>query len=227
MKFEERMKALEVPLLDVRFLLDRRYPKDYTINFVSNHYRLIKEDRNVLFRIACEKKLSEERMKKLVSIDFIKGKSVVMDGYNVLITVESLILGYPVFLCDDGVLKDIRAIFHRYRIKKETKESLEKIKTLLSKYLPKEVIFIFDAQISESGKLSALTREIFEEMNTSVLTSKDADYQVKRHKDNVVATSDGNIMDNVRNIVDIPSHVGEEFGYPYYKPTTMRFCLSG
>ncbi|VUT25959.1 MAG: hypothetical protein MASP_01248 [Candidatus Methanolliviera sp. GoM_asphalt] len=225
MKFEERLKALEMPLLDVRFLLDRRYPKDSAINFVSNHYRLIKEDRNILFRIACEKKLSEDRMKKLVPIDLIKGKSVVMDGYNVLITVESLILGYPVFLCDDGVLKDVRAIFHRYRIKKETKESLEKIKILLSKYLPKEVIFIFDAQISESGKLSALAREIFEEVNGSALTSKDADCQVRRHKDDMVATSDGNIMDNVINIVDIPFHVAEEFGYSYYKPTTTRFCL--
>jgi hypothetical protein len=223
MNFEERLKALERPLSDVRFLLDRDYPKNSAINFVSNHYRLVKEDRNIIFRIACEKKLSEDRIKKLVPIDLIKGKCVVIDGYNVLITVESLILGYPVFLCDDGVLKDTRAIFHRYKMKKETKEVIEKIRILLSKYLPKEVLFIFDAQISGSGKLSATVREIFKGMNTSVSTSKNADGQMTRHKDDVVATSDGNIIDNVINIVDIPLHVGEEFGYPYYKPATVRF----
>jgi hypothetical protein len=38
-----------------------------------------------------------------------------MDGHNTLITTESLLAGYPVYLYDDGFLRDSQGFFKSYK----------------------------------------------------------------------------------------------------------------
>lgn len=224
MDISEILRRLEAPLLDIRYLLDRKYPKKSAITYVSNRYGLTKDERNILVRIACEKDISNDRMRKLVSIEFIRDKNLFIDGYNVLITVESLILGYPVFLCDDGILKDVRSLFRRYKIGFMTKEALSMIEMITSKYTPKEIVIIFDSQISRSGDLSKMARDIFDKDNCLVFTSKDTDKEIMENsREGIIATSDGIIIDNVDNVLDIPVHIADEFKYNFYIPTKVRY----
>ncbi|BDC36309.1 MAG: DUF434 domain-containing protein [Candidatus Methanoliparum thermophilum] len=218
------LTRLEDPILDVRYLLDRKYPKKSVITYVSNHYGLTKDDRNILARIACKKDVADDRKRKVVSIESIYNKKLFIDGFNVLITVESLILGYPVFLCDDGILKDVRSLFHRYKMGLMTREALYKIETITSKYNPKEILIIFDSQISKSGELSKLTRDIFNKDNCFVFISKNTDKDIiENSKKEIVATSDGIIIDNVEKVIDIPIYIANEFKYNYYIPTRARY----
>jgi len=221
------MKPLEAPILDIRYLIDRKYPKKSVITYVSNHYGLTKDERYILTRITCEKNISNDRKRKLVPIQGIEDRTLLIDGYNVLITIESMILGYPVFLCDDGMLKDARSLFHKYKINPTTKKALSMIETITSMYDPKKTIIIFDSQISRSGDLSKMTRDIFDENNCLVFTSKDTDKELiknsKKSKKAVTATSDGVIIDNVENVLDIPIHIAGEFKYNFYIPTEIRY----
>lgn len=224
MDISEILRRLEAPLLDIRYLLDRKYPKKSAITYVSNRYGLTKDERNILTRIACEKDISNDRKRKLVSIEFIRDKNLFIDGYNVLITVESLILGYPVFLCDDGILKDVRSLFRRYKIGFMTKEALSMIEMITSKHTPKEIVIIFDSQISRSGDLSKMARDIFDKDNCLVFTSKDTDKEIMENsRKGIIATSDGMIIDNVDNVLDIPVHIADEFKYNFYIPTKVRY----
>jgi len=224
MDISEILRRLEAPLLDIRYLLDRKYPKKSAITYVSNRYGLTKDERNILTRIACEKDISNNRKRKIVSIEFIRDKNLFIDGYNVLITVESLILGYPVFLCDDGILKDVRSLFRRYKIGFMTKEALSMIEMITSKYTPKEIVIIFDSQISRSGDLSKMARDIFDKDNCLVFTSKDTDKEIMENsRKGIIATSDGMIIDNVDNVLDIPVHIADEFKYNFYIPTKVRY----
>ncbi|HIH78564.1 MAG TPA: DUF434 domain-containing protein [Halobacteria archaeon] len=224
MDISEILRRLEAPLLDIRYLLDRKYPKKSAITYVSNRYGLTKDERNILVRIACEKDISNDRKRKLVSIEFIQDKNLFIDGFNVLITVESLILGYPVFLCDDGILKDVRSLFRRYKIGFITKEALSMIEMITSKYTPKEIVIIFDSQISRSGDLSKMARDIFDKDNCLVFTSKDTDKEIMENsRKGIIATSDGIIIDNVDNVLDIPVHIADEFKYNFYIPTKVRY----
>jgi len=224
MDISEILRRLEAPLLDIRYLLDRKYPKKSAITYVSNRYGLTKDERNILTRIACEKDISNDRKRKIVSIEFIRDKNLFIDGYNVLITVESLILGYPVFLCDDGILKDVRSLFRRYKIGFITKEALSMIEMITSKYTPKEIVIIFDSQISRSGDLSKMARDIFDKDNCLVFTSKDTDKEIMENsRKGIIATSDGIIIDNVDNVLDIPVHIADEFKYNFYIPTKVRY----
>lgn len=224
MDISEILRRLEAPLLDIRYLLDRKYPKKSAITYVSNRYGLTKDERNILTRIACEKDISNNRKRKIVSIEFIRDKNLFIDGYNVLITVESLILGYPVFLCDDGILKDVRSLFRRYKIGFMTKEALSMIEMITSKHTPKEIVIIFDSQISRSGDLSKMARDIFDKDNCLVFTSKDTDKEIMENsRKGIIATSDGIIIDNVDNVLDIPVHIADEFKYNFYIPTKVRY----
>ena len=103
--------CLREAAVDVRYLADRGYPKASSIRFVSDHYRLPEEERFVLARVVVTCKITGIRRKKALSLDEIKGRALWVDGYNVVITTESLLKGLPVYQCDDGVLRDAQGDF--------------------------------------------------------------------------------------------------------------------
>ena len=55
-----------------------------------------------------ESKLACSRKAKALPLEALRERVVFVDGYNVLITVESLLAGYPIYQCDDGFLRDTR-----------------------------------------------------------------------------------------------------------------------
>jgi hypothetical protein len=191
---------------DARYLLNRGYPKDYAIRFVSDHYRLVQEERFVLMRAVVPVYLSQERQSKLLPVDALSGRAVLVDGYNVLITVESLIAGAPVYSCDDGFLRDVKGIFHRYKTGELTEKALDEILGLLNQ--TSQVLVLLDRQISMSGNLAAQIRRKMAEKGIlgSSKTSLQVDYRLKEAKD-VVATADGHIVDAVSKVVDLPAEI--------------------
>ena len=89
---------------DFRYLLNRGYNRNSSLKLVSDRYNLSKDERNFLIRAVFSDREAEERRKKLVNIEEIRGKRVVIDGYNVLITVENVLKGENIIFCDDGLL---------------------------------------------------------------------------------------------------------------------------
>jgi hypothetical protein len=100
---------------DLRYLLNRGYPRETAVRVVSNHYCLSSEERHLLSRCVFSREEGEEHRRKLVRLEGVRGRTLGVDGYNVLITCESLLGGYPVIRCDDGLLRDLRAVRGKYR----------------------------------------------------------------------------------------------------------------
>ncbi|MEA1945186.1 MAG: DUF434 domain-containing protein [Euryarchaeota archaeon] len=196
---------------DIRYLLSRGYPRTGAIRFVCNHYRLVNRDRHILTRAVIEPAIASSRIRKKLSCNDIKGKDLMIDGYNVIIATESVISGEPVFLCDDGFLRDIRGVFRNY--KNPEKRICRQILEILSEHQPNSVTFLFDSQISKSGVLARYIRGLFFEYSLSgdARTSRHVDFDLK-HCDSIVATGDGNIIDEVRSVVDIPGCICEKLG---------------
>lgn len=199
--------------VDVRYLADRGYPKASAIRFVSDHYRLPEDERFVLARVVVTCKIAEDRRKKALSLEEIKGRVLWVDGYNVVITTESLLKGLPVYQCDDGVLRDAQGIFKSYRASWVTILAQIKILEVLAEASPARTEFIFDQQISMSGNL---TSEIREEMRTRSLegtarTARDVDRLLK-DTSAVVATGDGNIIDAAAAVLDLPLEIARREG---------------
>lgn len=143
-------------------------------------------------------------------MDELRGRTIAIDGYNVLITVESLIVGAPVYLCDDGFFRDTRGIFRRYRSSDHTILALREILSILKESKLGRAEVLLDQQISKSGELAAEIREMMAsfEVPGCAKTEKDVDKRLKL-ANSPVATGDGAIIDVAGEVVDLPAEVAK------------------
>jgi hypothetical protein len=195
---------------EVRYLLDRDYPSGPAIRFVSDHHRLPQESRFVLTRVTVPSALAASRKDKQIFVRGLWGRTIAIDGYNVLITVESLIVGAPVYLCDDGFLRDTRGIFRRYRSSDQTTLALNEILSILKEAGVGRAEVLLDQQISKSGTLAARIRYMMAEHDVPgcAKTAKETDRRLKLAS-SPVATGDGAIIDAVTEVVDLPAEVAK------------------
>ena len=152
--------------------------------------------------------VATSRKGKRIAASELSGQTVAIDGYNVLITVESLISGAPVYLCDDGFLRDTRGIFRRYRSSDHTTLALREILSVLKESNVGMAEILLDQQISRSGTLAAKVREMMADYAVfgCATTAKDVDRRLKLI-DHPVATGDGAIIDETSKVVDLPFEV--------------------
>lgn len=189
-------------VIDVRYLLERGYPQKGAVSFVCNHYRLDEEARHLLSRVVLAKAISEKRKAKFLPCDEIKGNNIVIDGYNILIGMES-ILEKKAYLCDDGVIRDIKGTFRNYKDSESTEAAIDTLLQFLKENKPDYVCFLLDSQISRSGLLAKKLREKLSDfgLKGDASTSKHVDYDLKNSKD-IIASSDGVIIDTAEKVVN-------------------------
>ncbi len=192
---------------DLYLLLNRGYPKPYALRFVGDHYGLKNQERYTLSRTVFPKDYILETKRKKTSLKEIKGKEVFVDGYNVIITTESVLMG-KTFISMDGVLRDIRNVSKKHRITNETIESVDLVLNLLEKYQPSYTQFYLDKMMSKSGKLSEIIREGMEDRDiqgdSETILSVD---HVLKNKDGIIATNDSAIILEVKKFIDLPSKI--------------------
>jgi hypothetical protein len=202
-------EELRDAVCDLRYLLERGYKRKAAVDYVSNRYRLPTADRNLLLRAVYPRVEAAEHRRKLVGAPDIRGEEVLIDGYNVLITVEALLQGRTLVLCDDGYLRDTSAVYGKYRIDEGTLSALDAILGFLKKY-SLHPVFIFDSQVSRSGELCGLIRERLREhgLPGDARTATQADKTLRRSgREKVISTSDTAVIKNAGRILDIPSHI--------------------
>jgi len=219
-KGEELFKEkLLKPARDIRSILRWGYPKFSTIRFVADHFQLSLEERHILTRVIMTPDKIVSRINKKVACTNIKDRNLLLDGYNVLLSVDSLLKKEPMWFCDDGYIRDTRYYFSKAKQAEDIEEALEAILGFLSETGPKSVFFLLDSQISRSGELAGFIRHKLKEYGISgeAKTSKVVDYELKVEggslENNIIlATSDGIIIDSVLEVLDIPACLMEKMG---------------
>jgi hypothetical protein len=203
--------SFEKAAADIRYLLDRGYPQKSAVGFVCSHYRLDMEARYLLSRTVLAHEVAERRRNKFLTCSKIEGSSIVIDGYNIIIGMESII-EKKAYLCDDGVIRDIKGAFRSYRVSSNTEEAVGLIFEFLKEMKPENVVFLLDAQISKSGMLARMLREKLEAagLRGDARTSKHVDYDLKCCGE-IVASSDGVIIDEAERVVNFLRCVVERF----------------
>ncbi len=199
----------------MRYLVNRGYPKESSIRFVSDHHRLPEEQRFVLSRVVVSAEAARPRRRKAVPVEALRSQEVVVDGYNVLISIESLLGGRPVYRCDDGFLRDTQGIFRSYRTSDLTAPALQEMLSLLAGAGPGSVLILLDQQMSMSGLLAAHMREMMAELGLpgTARTARDVDHLLKSSRA-IVATADGNVIDAIDRVIDLPCEIARMRGLP-------------
>jgi hypothetical protein len=197
----EKIKAASE---DFRYLLDRGYRRSTALNFICGHYKLKKPERNILVRTVYSKKEIKDHKRRLISIEKIKGKAVVVDCYNVLIGTECVLGRGQIIESQDGFHRDSLGIFGRYKYSLYTEPAIEKILTTLKKNEPKEVLFLLDSQVSKSGDLALFIRRKMGEagLKGDAITTHNVDFEIKT-RNQIAATSDTAIIEKVKKVVDL------------------------
>lgn len=207
------------PARDIRSILRWGYPKFATIRFVADHSQLSVEERHILTRVIMPPDKVVSRINKKVACKGIENRDILLDGYNVLLSVDSLLKNEPMWFCDDGYIRDTRYYFSKAKQAEDIEDALDSVLKFLSEAHSKSVIFLLDAQISRSGELAGFIRRKMKEEGISgeARTSKTADFELKAAGKNpennlIVASSDGIIIDSVLQVLDIPACLMEKMG---------------
>lgn len=194
--------SIEDAAIDIRYLLNRGFPQKGAVGFVCDHYRMDSDSRHILSRAVIARSICEKRRLKFLPCDKIRGNKVIIDGYNIIIGMES-ILEKKAILCDDGVIRDIKGVSRNFSTSGNTDHAIELILSFLKEKYPSQVCFLFDSQISKSGSLAGLLREKIDQAGLmgEAGTSRNVDHDLKFSHD-IVASSDGIIIDSAEKVIN-------------------------
>jgi len=194
--------------VDFLYLMDRSYPRASSLQMVGNRYNLDGLHRDLLHRGIFAREEAKQRRKRLVGPEQLVDRKLLVDGHNVLITTESGLAGRPLIAANDGLIRDVAGISHRYRISSLTHEAIDHIFRLLHRHPPGETFFFLDAPIRQSGELAAIFRSALKSWNLTgdAQALKVPEKQLIGGK-GIVASSDSAILDGVEQGFDLAAAV--------------------
>ncbi len=205
---EGRDPVLQQAAQDFRYLLDRGYPREASLNLVGNRYGLNRKARQILHRGVFAPAAARERRAKLRRLSELAGVPLALDGHNVLITLECAFRGMPVVLADDGFFRDIAQLSRAFRFSPETARALELLADFLRVHRPGPVTVLYDAPLSRSGELARRTREVFAARGiTAEVRAVPVPEKELLAFSGAVATSDTHLIDACKDLVDLAGEI--------------------
>ncbi|WXG42717.1 MAG: DUF434 domain-containing protein [Promethearchaeati archaeon SRVP18_Atabeyarchaeia-1] len=199
---------------DLRYLLSRGYSREASVRFVATGHGVTLGERYILMRAVYDDAEAEKRRRKLVSLDEIRGETVSIDGYNLLITVESMLAKKLLVQCDDNITRDVSGVFGKHKITTVTTQALSLILRKLKDHAPKEVRFTYDKQVSKSGELASQTRMMMAEfeLKGTATTALKTDIATLE-SGGVTVSSDSVVVDRAKRILDLAGELARQESY--------------
>ncbi|MEM6766103.1 MAG: DUF434 domain-containing protein [Bacteroidota bacterium] len=203
--------VLNEAVTDMSYLMSRGYSHRSSLKLVGDRYRLHRRQRHALYRASCSDASRSQRADKLLSVSELKDKPVIIDGYNLLISVESALSGGIIIDCRDDTFRDLASVHSTYRTVAETRPAIRLIGQQLQNLCIASAFWLLDAPISNSGRLKLLMEEIAvkEGFQWQIELDNSPDKRIKKEKDSVAITSDGQILDNVCAWTNLHRHIIE------------------
>jgi hypothetical protein len=179
-------------------LLSKGYAINAALNLVGNHYRLNKRQQDALRRAtASVQQINSIKANEIGESD-VKGKTILIDGFNLIISLESALSGAYIFKCADSSFRDLSGVHGTYKRVKQTNNALMLIGEALNFLKPEKVVWILDKPVSNSGRLKTIIQEIALENNTSweVILDNNPDTYIV-NKSEIAISADGWIIEQV------------------------------
>lgn len=153
----EGLRTLQRAAGHVTWLMDQGYRKEAAVRFVGDHFQLSLRQREALTRGLDPSEKIWKRRSKRTSAESLAGKSVIVDGFNTVITLETAFSRGTLIRGRDGAVRDLAGLHGSYRIIPETEQAILLLFGMLKKADVRFVLILLQRQISNSGRL----RELF------------------------------------------------------------------
>ena len=196
---------------DLCWLRSRDYPDRASLKLVGDRYQLRLRQRSALQRCAVAEAAVARRLTRQVEPVAVRGEPLLIDGYNVLLTVEAALGGGVVLQARDGAFRDMAAMSSHFRKVQQTRPALKLIGGHLEELGCEPVHWYLDRPISNSGRLKAVMLEVAAGHGWpwQVELVPDPD-KVLEVSDQIVATADGGILDQGPRWLNLARRVVEE-----------------
>ncbi|MGZ4955493.1 MAG: DUF434 domain-containing protein [Methylobacter sp.] len=202
-------------------MLNRGYARHSVTQLVGDHHQLVKRQRLAISRAACSNISRELRQATCLRIEQIKDRPLVIDGFNLIISVETAMAGGLLLRCCDGCIRDIASIHGTYRQVHETRQAIELIGHVLQAFSPASVLWLFDKPVSNSGRLAEMVRDIANthcwSWQSELIDNPD---QVIRNSCNVAISSDSAILDGGVQWVNLSAYL---ITHHFHEPWLVDF----
>lgn len=203
----ESINTLHTAGEDVYFLLNRDYPIKNAITFVGNRYQLSERQRTALSRVVSPEKSIVSRRERELSAGELSGKTVHIDGFNIIITLETAFSGSTLFRCMDNTIRDLAGLRGSYRLIDKTDIALEVLADALTELDIYKAVFYLDKPVSNSGRLKKKILDSMAERSfmTEVYTENAVD-PILENLENVI-TADAIILDRCGSWFNINDYI--------------------
>ena len=152
--------TLKAAVADLSWLLGRGYAWKSGLKLVGDRHGLTQRQRTAVWRSACSSDAQADRRARARSLESLRGRPLAVDGYNLLITVESALGGGVILVGCDGCYRDLASLHGTYRKVDETLPATMLIGEYLASLSTERAEWFLDSPVSNSGRLRGLLLEV-------------------------------------------------------------------
>ena len=195
-KAQEKIKEA---VTDVSYLLSRGFSEKSSVQLVGNRYKLNARQQKAVQGMSAAAAQVTQRKNTNLTIDQLKDQTVIIDGFNVIIILESFLSGGYVFKGLDNCYRDVSSVHGTYKRVQQTQEALITVGDFLQEAQVKEVIWVFDQPVSNSGRMKMLLGELSRKRTYPWHITLDYNPdKVLAESSHIVASSDAWILDRAQ-----------------------------
>ena len=197
-------------LQDYIFLLEKKYPEKTVLEMVSTRYSLNHFERSMLYRGITTQEIATRRKNKLITIEQLNNRTLHLDLFNVLFTIAAYLRGFPVYLANDGLIRDASESHGKGDWEVHLDKALDLIIEHLHEMEIRSVVIYLD-NLLEFGlaireKLLYMSKSPDPEIE--IVTDPSPDHLVREAKEGIIATSDSTIIDkSTLPVYDLPAFI--------------------
>ncbi|MFP3833539.1 DUF434 domain-containing protein [Chryseobacterium sp. SIMBA_028] len=208
---EKQISKLKLAVEDMQYLLTKGYAEKASSELVGNRYRLKTRQIQVLRGASASDIQIQNRQLKQLSASDLKDKTIYLDGFNVLILLESLLSEAYIFEGVDGCFRDLSGVHGTYKRVNQTLKAVELVAGFFQKNQVQKLVWVFDQPVSNSGRIKQIILDFAMENKLSW----EAELQYNPDKflaesSEIIISSDAWILDHCKEWFNLIEYLIEE-----------------
>jgi hypothetical protein len=207
-KMQDKIKEA---ITDMCYLLSRGYAQKSSIQLVGNKYRLNARQQQAVQGMSASKQQIKKRQSTCVTLNTLKGQDIIIDGFNLIIILESALSQAYIFKGLDNCYRDLSGVYGTYKRVQQTEQALLLIGSVLKQAEVNSVLWVLDKPVSNSGRLKTRLRELAEQeqYNWNIILENNPDKYLAESA-SVIITSDAWILDRAETWCNIAGYLIEQ-----------------
>lgn len=204
----DALPELRTAVAELSWLLERDYSEVAALELVGNRHSLSERQRRAVARCACGDTTRQRRTVRRLEAHELRGRTLLIDGFNCIITLEAAFAGSLVLRGRDSAHRDLSSVHGSYRRVEETAAAIAAITERIQAVGVAAVRWLLDRPVSNSGQLKeAIAAAGPAGLPWEIALVYNPDRELVAAGDHVVASSDGWVLDHCGGWIDLPGAV--------------------